>query len=442
MSDHRSTPRALAVPGTRIARLARFGSMASGMAGSMALNGARQWAGGDRPRWRDLLLTPANAARMADELARMRGAAMKVGQLISMDAGEVLPPELADVFARLRAEAHFMPPKQLKPLLIREWGADWQKQFRKFDVRPIAAASIGQVHRAETRDGRSLAVKIQYPGVRRSIDSDVANVASIIKLSGLIPKGLDMTPLLDEARAQLHEEADYAREGRYLSRFATLLADSPEFHVPDRHTDLTTENILAMTYAPGDPLESLANSPQDLRDRVATQLFKLFLRELFEFHLMQTDPNFANYRYDPATARVVLLDFGATREFGPASIQMFRAMLEAGSKGDRLALYQAACDLGYLDTAMPAARLETLLDMLMLATSPMRQSGPFDFALSDLAGQLHQAGLELGMDNTHWTLPEIDALFVQRKVAGLYLLARRIGARVPLADLIAPYLSD
>src|SRR6056297_251335 len=442
MSEHRPTPRALAVPGTRIARLARFGSMASGMAGSMALNGARQWAGGDRPRWRDLLLTPANAARMADELARMRGAAMKVGQLISMDAGEVLPPELADVFARLRAEAHFMPPKQLKPLLIREWGADWQKRFRKFDVRPIAAASIGQGHRAETRDGRDLAVKIQYPGVRRSIDSDVANVASIIRLSGMIPKGFDMAPLLDEARAQLHEEADYAREGRYLSRFATLLADSPEFLVPGRHPDLTTENILAMTYAPGDPLESLANSPQDLRDHVATLLFKLLLRELFEFHLMQTDPNFANYRYDPTTARIVLLDFGASRDFAPASIRMFRAMLLAGSKGDRHALQDAACDLGYLNQTMPAARLETLLDMLMMATSPMRQSGLFDFAASDLAAQLHQAGLELGMDSTHWTVPEIDALFVQRKVAGLYLLARRIGARVPMAELIAPYLAD
>lgn len=442
MSDHRSTPRALAVPGTRFARLARFGSMASGMAGSMALNGARQWAGGGRPRWRDLLLTPANAARMADELARMRGAAMKVGQLISMDAGEVLPPELADVFARLRAEAHFMPPKQLKPLLIREWGADWQKQFRKFDVRPIAAASIGQVHRAETRDGRDLAVKIQYPGVRRSIDSDVANVASIIRLSGMVPKGFDIAPLLDEARAQLHEEADYAREGQYLSRFATLLADSPEFLVPERHTDLTTENILAMTYAPGDPLESLANSPQDLRDRVATQLFKLLLRELFEFHLMQTDPNFANYRHDPATDRIVLLDFGASRDFTPESIQMFRAMLLAGAKGDRPALHDAACGLGYLDQNMPAERLAALLDMMMMATSPMRQSGPFDFATSNLAAHLHQAGMELGMDNTHWTVPEIDALFVQRKVAGLYLLARRIGARVPVAELIAPYLSD
>ena len=442
MNEHRSTPRALAVPGTRLARLARFGSMASGMAGSMAFNGARQWVGGDSPRWRDLLLTPANAARMADELARMRGAAMKVGQLISMDAGEVLPPELAEVFARLRAEAHFMPPKQLKPLLIREWGADWQKRFRKFDVRPIAAASIGQVHRAETRDGRDLAVKIQYPGVRRSIDSDVANVASIIRLSGLVPKGFDMAPLLDEARAQLHEEADYAREGRYLSRFATLLGDSPDFLVPVRHPDLTTENILAMTYAPGDPLESLANSPQDLRDHVATLLFRLLLRELFEFHLMQTDPNFANYRYDPATGRIVLLDFGASREISPASVQMFRAMLLAGAKGDRRALQDAACDLGYLDQSMPAAWLGALLDMLILATSPMRQSGPFDFAASDLAAQLHQAGLKLGMDSTHWTVPEIDALFLQRKVAGLYLLARRIGARVPIADLIAPYLTD
>jgi predicted unusual protein kinase regulating ubiquinone biosynthesis (AarF/ABC1/UbiB family) len=166
--------------------------MTTSIAGGMAAEAARKLSAGERPRTRDLLLTPANARRVADRLAQMRGAAMKVGQLISMEGGDVLPPEWASILARLRDQADFMPPQQLKKVLTQEWGADFLKQFKRFDVHPIAAASIGQVHKAETRDGRHLAVKVQYPGVARSINSDVDNVYGLIKMSGLSPKGLNL----------------------------------------------------------------------------------------------------------------------------------------------------------------------------------------------------------------------------------------------------------
>jgi len=344
----------LAVPSGRLARFTRLGSMTAGVAGSMAVNGVAQLGRGRRPVMRDLLLTPRNIGRVADELAKMRGAAMKIGQLMSMDTGDVLPPELAQIMARLRDDAHFMPPAQLKQVLNAQWRPNWLRDFQKFDVRPIAAASIGQVHRARLKDGRDLAVKVQYPGVAQSIDSDVANVGALIKMSGLLPKGFALDPYLEDARKQLHEETDYAREGAQLARFGALLEGHRDFTVPALQPDWSTPDILAMTYVPGAAIEDLHDASQEVRDAVATALIKLTLEELFRFGLMQTDPNFANYRYDAATGRIVLLDFGATREIAPEIQRQYRDLMHAGLAGDRDAMCAAITEIGFV-TAETAA---------------------------------------------------------------------------------------
>ncbi|MBX9614959.1 MAG: AarF/ABC1/UbiB kinase family protein, partial [Caulobacteraceae bacterium] len=192
--------RGLSVPTGRLSRLARFGGLASGVAGNMLAEGARQFARGGRPTVGDLLMTPANALRVTEELAQLRGAAMKVGQLMSMDAGDLLPPELSDILSRLRADARPMPPVQLQAALNRRWGRGWEARFGAFGLDPVAAASIGQVHRANTIEGEDLAIKVQYPGVRHSIDSDVDNVATLMRVSGILPREIDLGPLLVEAK--------------------------------------------------------------------------------------------------------------------------------------------------------------------------------------------------------------------------------------------------
>ena len=440
MSDQRSNAAALAVPGSRLSRLARLGGMASGVAGGMAWHGARELAQGRRPDLRQLALTPGNARRIASELARMRGAAMKIGQLVSMDAGQVLPPELAEIFAGLRSQANHMPPAQLRSVLNQAWGEGWLSRFARFDVRPIAAASIGQVHRARTRDGRDLAIKVQYPGVRRSIDSDVANVGALIRMSGLLPPGIDLAPLLEAARAQLHEEADYLREGEQLDRFARLLSDAPEFVVPGRHADLTTASVLAMTHVTSRPVEEMAEAPQAERDRIMERLVALVLRELFEFRLMQTDPNFANYRVEAETGRLVLLDFGATRSFGEARVAGLRELMRAGLRGDDGEIAGLMERIGYIAPSAAPHHRAALLEMTGMVMATLRRDAAFDFAGSDLAMRLRDRGMQIGMDREFDHVPPLDLLFLQRKIAGLYLLGARLGARVPLAPLLERHL--
>jgi hypothetical protein len=148
------------------------------------------------------------------------------------NTGELLPPELREILARLRADARPMPMSQLVAVLDAEWGAGWDRHFERFSFTPLAAASIGQVHAARHKDGRPLAIKVQYPGVRESIASDVDNVATLLRISGLLPRGIDFTALLEEAKQQLHDEADYRREGALLARYGELLAGDGNFVLP------------------------------------------------------------------------------------------------------------------------------------------------------------------------------------------------------------------
>ncbi|WP_224815531.1 AarF/ABC1/UbiB kinase family protein [Hasllibacter sp. MH4015] len=442
MTDH-SPPRtpppppppSRAVPTGRLSRFTKLGGLATGLAARAAAGRARAALTGQRPDMAQILMTQANLSRIADRLSEMRGAAMKLGQLLSMETGDVLPPELSHILARLRADADAMPPGQLKQVLSDAYGPDFRRHFRSFDTRPIAAASIGQVHRAQAKDGMRLALKVQYPGIRTSIDSDLDNVAGLIRWTGLWPRELDLGPVMAEARRQLHEEADYDREGRYLARFGTVLADDPRFVVPVHRPDLSTRDVLAMRFEPSVPIEALAEANTATRDAAASALIELCLCELFDFRLMQTDPNFANYRWRAETGQIVLLDFGATREIPAALADGHRRLLRAGLDGMREDILAELERIGFIKPGLSEAHCAAILDMAEMGFAALRGPEPFDFATSRLAEELRARGQVIGQERDLWHIPPADTLFLQRKIGGLYLLATRLGARVDLPRL-------
>ena len=425
------------VPSARLSRLASFGQLAGGIAGGMIAEGARRLASGERPRMSDLLLTPGNAMRVTEQLSRLRGAAMKLGQMISLDAGDVLPAELTAIMARLRDAAHFMPPGQLNQVLSAEWGREWRRRFARFEATPIAAASIGQVHRAALPDGRLLAIKVQYPGVAASIDADVDNVATLLKMSGLLPAGLDIAPLLAEAKRQLREEADYVREAAQMRRYRELLAGDPAFVMPDPVDELSGERVLAMDYIPGSPIETLQQAPRDVRDRAMAALLGLTLRELFVFGHMQTDPNFANFRWQSESGRVVLLDFGATRAVPPATAEAYRALMRAGLAEDRDALKAALVSVGFVTPGLIERHGQSLDDMIEVLLRHLGKPGLFDFADRSFVERVRSHAEIIAADRAAWHIPPADTLFVQRKVSGTAMLAVRMQARLPLREMVA-----
>ena len=425
------------VPSARLSRFAAFGQMAGGVASGMVAEGARRLARGERPQIRDLLLTPGNAQRVTEQLSRLRGAAMKLGQMISLDAGDMLPPELTAILAKLGDNAHHMPPAQLQKVLATQWGQDWRRRFAHFEASPIAAASIGQVHRARLPDGRVVAVKVQYPGVADSIDADVDNVATLLRISGLLPSALDIAPLLGEAKVQLHEEADYLREARQMQLYADRLADDPRFLVPRPLDDWTTDQVLVMDYIAADSIDTLADASQAVRDRSMAALLDLVLHELFVFGHMQTDPNFANYRWRPESGEIVLLDFGAARPVPPETSNAYRTLLRAGLAGDRDGLRAALIDVGFVSPAL-VIRHGTALDaMIDTIIAHVLRPGLFDFADRSFVARLREQATPVVADTASWHLPPVETMFVQRKVSGTALLAVRMQARLPLVDMVA-----
>ncbi len=427
------------IPRGRLSRLGVFWRLAGGVAGGVVAEGARRLASGERPRMSDLLLTPANAVRVADQLSHLRGAAMKLGQMVSMDAGDMLPPELATILARLRNDAYHMPPAQLDRVLTAEWGKDWRRRFAHFQAHPVAAASIGQVHRARLPDGRVLAIKVQYPGVKDSIDADVDNVATLLRVSGLLPKELDITRLLGDAKQQLHDEADYVREGEMLERYRALVGDDAGLVVPQLEPTLSTPRVLAMEYIDCTPIESLETAPQDVRDTAMERLIRLTLHELLDWRLMQTDPNFANYRWQAETGRIVLLDFGAARAVPQDVADGYRRLLAAGLAGQRDAVREAAVQAGFLGEAAVVGhrpQIDRIIDVIL---AEMNRTGPFDFGDRSFVSVLRDEGAAIARDRSTWHIPSADMLFVQRKISGTALLAARLKARVDVRAMVEPY---
>lgn len=419
-----------------------MGGLAAGISSGVAAGGLRSLATGRKPDLEQLLFSTRNMARLTESLSHMRGAALKLGQMLSMDTGVVLPPELNRILVGMRDNAVPMPPKQLKQVLDREWGIGWQANFKRFDVRPFASASIGQVHRAVTREGQDLAIKVQYPGVRDSIDSDIDNLAILLKISGLLPKNAPIDDLLETAKRQLHAEADYQTEAQNLAVYAELLGDDPLFRLPALNRGLSNTHVLAMSYVHSEPLETLANAPQDIRDQIARALITLVLRELFEFGVMQTDPNLANYRYAPNNGRIVLLDFGAVQSLAPALQTKFKRLARAALARDVDATRKAMTKIGYFNQTTPERFQTVFLEMFDMAMSPIRQDDPFDFGTSDLMHRLRDRGLEVGGERELQQVPPSETLFLHRKIAGTYLIATMLKARVGLRPLVKAYCAD
>ncbi|MFD3317568.1 ABC1 kinase family protein [Alteromonas macleodii] len=437
-----------AVPSSRLSRIGRLGSLAGRIAGNVVSQGAGQLLKGEKPALSSLLLSPKNISNIADQLASMRGAAMKLGQLISMDAGDFLPEELAVILGRLRDDADPMPKDQLIATLNQSWGEKWQDDLLYFSFAPIAAASIGQVHKVITMDGRMLAVKVQYPGVKKSIDSDVDNVATLIKLTGLVPKSLDINPLLQEAKAQLHQEADYVREADMLNRYRALVEStdiqnkrSNAFVIPQTFAPLTTSTVLAMDFIEAQDLDALLNEPQDVRDAVMTALMTLFFNEIFHFKLLQSDPNLANYRFKPDTKEIVLLDFGATRDVPDAISAQYQALLNSAAANDRAMMQQAAFRIGLIDESHSQTQVDAVINIGMEACEAIRCEGAYDFGQSDLIARLHEKGMALTMEHNFWHTPPVDALFIHRKLGGLFLLAKRLKAKVDMRKAASTWLN-
>lgn len=430
------------VPSSRISRLFHYGHLAAGVGLSAASEGITKLSRGQSPDFKSLLLSDSNVDRITKKFSQMRGAALKIGQMMSFQDEKVLPQQLYTILSRVQNSANYMPRRQLDNLMQRELGADWEQKFSTFDKIPMAAASIGQVHDAKLPNGDACVVKVQYPGVKDSIDSDLNNLLMLLTASRLLPKGLFLDKTVANARTELKWECDYLREAGALKHFATLLKNDPVFEVPRVYDDLSTANIITMEKMEGVEIMKLSkDTPQKTRDFICENIMRLCLQEIAQFKYMQTDPNWANFLYNDKTKKIELLDFGASRPFPDDFIKNYRKLLTLATKGDSKGVAEVSKDLGYLTGLESNAMIEAHVESVMTLGEPFCGpiDKPYDFAKQTVSDRV-RSKIGVMLDERLCPPPE-ETYSLHRKFSGVFLLCSRMGANVHCAKLFKEYFA-
>jgi predicted unusual protein kinase regulating ubiquinone biosynthesis (AarF/ABC1/UbiB family) len=427
------------VPSSSLARLSVFAGITASFAGNVLKQGVKDVFSGRALIISDLILQEKSLRSLADGLSNLRGAAMKIGQLLSMDAGEFLPAELSDLLVKLQANATSMPTEQLYSVLANQFGNNWREKFSFFDAIPFASASIGQVHLAHAQDGTILAVKIQYKGIKSSIESDINNVARLLRYSRLLPKHLNLAPILEEAKKQLLDETNYIREAKLSQRYQDSLNKQNKYIVPNVYSDLSTDSILSTQFVQGQAIDKINNLDQSTKNNIIRQLIELFFEELFTYQLMQTDPNVANYLFSKSQKKLILLDFGATREIPLTLAMNYKNLIAAVMSNDNEQIILAATTIGFLQKNYHPTYCKHILALLEISCQPLRHNTDFDFANTSLAQQIKSISLSLNQFKDQWQQPPVDCMFIHRKIGGLYLLASKLNARVNCHQLFLAY---
>ncbi|RCK56297.1 Atypical kinase COQ8, mitochondrial [Candida viswanathii] len=427
------------VPSGRLSRIFHYGSLAAGIGLNAASQGLKHYAAGNTEAisMKSLVLSPQNIERMAKKFSKMRGAALKIGQMLSLQDSNFLPKEIQHILLRVQNSAHYMPPGQLERVMVGDLGLDWRERlFTNFDDVPIAAASIGQVHTAVTDDLTPVVVKVQYPGVANSIDSDLSNILMLLTASSLLPPGLFLDKTIANARVELKWECDYIREAQSLIRMREFLKDDEVFEVPRVFHQLCGEHVLTMERMRGVEIVK-GDWDQSTKDWIATHIMRLCLLEIKKFKFMQTDPNWANFLYNEKTKKIELLDFGAARDFSDHFIENYVEVLRAAVKKDRQKVEEVSKELGYLTGLESPQMVKAHVDSVMClgeAFSPVDNNGqPFNFKKQTITDRVRgNVGLML---NERLTPPPEETYSLHRKLSGVFLLCARLNATVPCEDL-------
>ena len=295
--------------GGRVKRYARVGGAVGGLAARLA--GAKYLG--------TTLDKDAHARDLRDALGGLKGPLMKVAQIMST-VPDMLPPEYVEELAHLQNNAPAMGWLFVKRRMAAELGPDWQKKFKEFEHDAAAAASLGQVHRAETKKGEALACKLQYPDMQSAVEADLGQLKIIFAVYRRYDKAVDPREIHNEVAARLREELDYKREAAHMTLYGNMLADEKNVHVPKPFPALSTDRLLAMSWLEGENLLSVKGAAQKKRDEVAQNLFRAWYVPFYHYGVIHGDPHLGNYSMRP-DGTINLLDFGCIRVFGPSFVQ-------------------------------------------------------------------------------------------------------------------------
>lgn len=320
----------------RAARYARVGANIGGVAARMA---GQRIAGGS-------LGEASNAAALARALGGLKGPLMKVAQLMAT-IPDLLPPEYAEELGRLQADAPPMGAAFVARRMRAELGPDWRAAFADFDLKPSAAASLGQVHRARAHDGMLLACKLQYPDMKSAVEADLAQLQIAFAIHRRFAPIIDTREIAREIGARVREELDYRREAKHAALYALMLADEHSVRVPKVRPELSTGRLLVMQWLDGKPLLSFKGAPQEVRDRIGVAMFKAWWLPFSRYGVIHGDPHLGNYTVFGEGDGINLLDYGCIRIFPPKFVGGVVDLYEGLKRGDEARIVHAYESWGF-----------------------------------------------------------------------------------------------
>lgn len=449
------------VPESPFARVMNFGMLGAGLAFGAAAESIRRATGlgsatrpADTSQSYSAFVSEANAHRLASSLSRMRGAALKLGQMLSIQDERILPVPLQRALERVRQGADIMPRSQLTQVLRDKYAVSgenedeqWMRRLGidEFDFKPVAAASIGQVHRGKVKnaDGgiAEICFKIQYPGVARSINSDIQNLKRLVSATGLLPDKLYVDEALAAAKEELERECDYRQEAANQTKFRELIETLPEnenvYYVPAIFPSLSSSTILVSEYIHGVPIDKVEDP--DVKSWIANAMLRLTLAELFKFRYMQTDPNPSNFMFGKTSDGercLYLVDFGAARSYSDTFVEAYFDLICACAERDRDGIIAKSTELGFLTGEETKIMLDAHYQASIAVGEPFNKQfkGGYNFAANDIPGRTARFGRI--MLEHRLKAPPKEAYSLHRRLSGAFLTAMRLGATIDCASML------
>jgi aarF domain-containing kinase len=411
--------------------------------GKMAVQvGVREFTSGDLQSRID------QAKILAEGLGQLRGAAMKAGQMLSLDLADYFPPEAVQILSQLQNQVAESPHLNIEEVLNKELGPERRSRIIGLDPKPIAAASIGQVYRARI-DDRLVAIKAQYPDVDQSIKSDIDVLKKIFSTFCLLTgRQMDLGPAFAEIETVLRGELDYEREAKYVVQFGELFAKHAwrgcQFRAPQVYNDYSTGRILTLSFENGRTLKDwMSSKPSaEQRELVGESLVELLMMEVFSWRLIQTDPNPSNYLIDDSLERpqIVAIDFGATKSYTPEFIKAYRSLIRTMSEGNAKSIIESSVGLGLIDPRESDESKALFVELLVLGAEPFQQPLPGQtrkFKFKDAVFLQENIRISrLLLSKLKYSPPPNQLLFLNRKLGGIYAILRKLDVEIDLT----PYM--
>ncbi|MEB3766578.1 AarF/ABC1/UbiB kinase family protein [Acinetobacter sp. MD2] len=398
------------------------------------------------------------AEYLVGEIGKLKGSIVKIGQMMALYGEHFLPEEVTQALNNLNNQTVALEWSAIAPHLKAQLGHKLDQL--EIDPEPIGTASLAQVHRAKRKsDGLDIVLKIQYPGVASAIDSDMNLFKSMLKLTHLVPQTREFDQWFEEVREMMHREVDYKIEAATTRRFANYLKDDPRYVVPQIIDDYCTPQILCMTFEQGLAVNSPAvlSLPQQRRNQIAEAALDIAIRELFEWGEMQTDPNFGNYLVrigngEAQLDQIVLLDFGAIRQFDDKLLKIAHGLIAAGYKHNLEMMVNAMTGYDFFDLIPPSIKPD-MAKVFLLATEPfscLENNADFPAGVMDNMNRYHWKPSQLhsrvmqraskSMASRYFSVPPKEFMFISRKFIGAYTFMTVLDAQTNVRKIVQRFI--